>query len=537
MIPSHAEYKKDISYYNIFHEIMRKTMKNEKTSNLRDMILDETFDIEPDEIRKIGYHTTDLIVDYFKNIHTRPILPEKTLEQMRELLNEPLPQIEQTPRVVLDECKKKIIENAVLVGHPRFLGWILASGTAIGAFADGIASALNQNVAISGVGMATATEMLVIDWIKEILGYDSKAGGILVSGGSIANLISLTIARNVKAQYDIATHGIKQDNNMVIYASEEVHMCIPKAVNILGIGTNNIRWIKVNDNYRLDILDLEFKIAEDKKKGKHPFAVVATAGTVNTGAIDPLESIADVCQKHNLWFHVDAAYGGFAALSPKLKPLLNGISRADSIALDPHKWLFIPFEAGCVLVKNPFFMTQTFTTKTDYIHADSTKIPLSDDVDYSEYGIQLSRGFRALKIWMSLKQYGVEKYGRIIEQNTNLARYMAELIEESPDFNIMFPVNLSIVCFRYVPKDINKKYKSRQKKKIEEYLNHLNKAIVQALRADRRAYVSSTILEDKFVLRACIVNHRTTKKDIVDIIGIIRELAITEDDAIRNKFL
>ena len=459
---------------------------------------------------------------------------------MKKLVNEPLPKTEKTPLIVLEDCQEKIIANAVRFGHPCLLGWVLTSGTIIGSFADGIAGAINQNVAVSGAGMATAVELLVVDWIKKILSYDSNAAGILVSGGSMANLTALAVARNVKADFDVCTYGMRQNEqnkNMILYVSEEVHICIPKAASILGMGTNNIRWVKVDSNLCLDTEDLKSKIVEDQKNGKYPFCVVATAGTVNTGAIDPLDLIADICQKYNLWFHVDAAYGGFAALSPNLKPILNGIIRADSIALDPHKWLFVPFEAGCVLIKNPSHMTQTFAMETEYIHTDNTKIPTSTDVDFSDYGIQLSRGFRALKIWMSLKQYGIEKYGRLIEQNTNLAQYMAALIEESHDFELVFPVNLSIVCFRYVPKDLKQKYESEQQKKIEDYLNHLNRAIVQAMRADRRVYVSSTILGDTFVLRACIVNYRTTKKNISEILEVICELAAIEDANLRGKFL
>ncbi|MCK5112250.1 MAG: aminotransferase class I/II-fold pyridoxal phosphate-dependent enzyme, partial [Thermoplasmatales archaeon] len=297
-------------------------MKDKKSSELANLIKDETFDMDPEEIRQLGYHSVDLVVDYFKNICKGPILTSKTLKQMKGLLDEPLPQTEQNPRTVLNDCRDKIIANAIRIGNPRFLGWILASGTVIGAFADGIASALNQNVAVSGAGMATALELLVIDWIKEILDYDPNAAGILLSGGSMANLTALATARNVMAGFDIRSEGLRQDKNMILYVSEEVHMCVPKAANILGIGMNNIHRVKIDDAFRLDTNDLKAKIIEDKNHDMFPFCVVATAGTVNTGAIDPLESIADICQQYDIWFHVDAAYGGFAALSPHLKPLL-----------------------------------------------------------------------------------------------------------------------------------------------------------------------------------------------------------------------
>lgn len=512
-------------------------MKDKKSLDIAEKIKNETFDMDPEEIRKLGYHAVDLIVDYFSNISQSPILPNITLEEIKGQINELLPQIKQDPSIVLDDCQEKIIKNAVHIGSPRFLGWVLASVTPIGAFADGIAGALNQNVAVSGVGMATAVELLVIDWIKEIIGYDPQAGGILVSGGSIANLTALAIARNIKADYDVKKVGMQKGNNIRLYVSREVHMCIPKAANLLGIGTNNIRWVDVDDKYCMDVDDLEKKILEDKKNGCNPFSVVATAGTANTGAIDPLNSIADICQKHDLWFHVDAAYGGFATLSSEHKSLLNGIDRADSVVLDPHKWLFIPFEAGCVLVKKPSFMSQTFAMDADYIHLDNDRISKKEDIDFSDYGLQLSRGFRALKIWMSLKQYGVKKYARIIDQNIYLAQYLEEILSESNDFEIVAPMSLSVVCFRYVPRDLKMEKSNDDQRKIEMYLSKLNLGILNAMRKDGRALLSSTLLDKKYVLRACIVNFRTTKQDIKDIVDIIRKLGEVEDQKIRNRYL
>ena len=515
-------------------------MENSKSVGLAEKIKDETFDMDIEEIRKLGYQAVDLMVDYFQNIPKETILPDKTLDQMKKILYEPLPQNGKDPLLVLDECQEKIIENAVRVGSPRFLGWILASGTPIGAFADGISSAINQNVAISGSGMATATELLVLDWIKEILGYDIKSGGILVSGGSIANLTALAVARNVKADFDVRTFGMKQGKNMILYVSKEVHVCIPKAANLLGIGTNNVRMVNLDDRFRMDINDLEKKIIEDKKSGKYPIAVVATAGTVNTGAIDPLDDIANICQKYNLWFHVDAAYGGFATLSQESNHLFNGLKQADSIVVDPHKWLFMPYEAGCVLVKNPSHLTETFSMKTDYLHIDNDKKISFTDVDFSDYGIQLSREFRALKIWMSLKVYGIKRYEQIINQNILLSKYIEALIAESDDFIIESPANLSIVCFRYVPKNLLEEYSQAsllQKDKFNTYFNSLNKSILTEMRLDGRGLLSSTSLHGKYVLRSCIVNYRTKKSDIVKILEIVRNIGYKKDSELRSKLL
>jgi glutamate/tyrosine decarboxylase-like PLP-dependent enzyme len=516
-------------------------MRNKKSSEIAALIKDETFDMDAEKIRQLGYNSVDLIVDYFKNLSKGPILASNNFEQIKDLIIEPIPEGEKNPIDVINECKKKIINNSIRLGHPRLLGWIVTSGTIIGAFADGIASAINQNVAISRVGMATSIELLVIEWIKEILDYDSNAAGILLSGGSMANFTALAVARNTKADFNIKKQGLNQNNkNMVLYASEEVHMCIPKSANVLGIGENNIRKVKVNQNYCIDLDDLRAKIIEDHNSHKYPFAVVATAGTVNTGTIDPLDDIADICHDFNLWFHVDAAYGGFAAISKNVKGRLKGLNRADSIALDPHKWLFIPYEAGCVLVRNPAYIRDTFFMDAAYINTGSHQSLSNEYVDFSNYSIQLSRQFRALKIWMSLKQYGIKKYERIINQNIHLARYLEALVDESPDFQAITPANLSIFCFRYFPMDLKQKYEIMDKykqKQISEYLNQLNQSIIEKTFEDQRIVISSTVLNEIFVLRVCIVNYRTTKQDIKNIISILRELGHAVDKKLRKDNL
>jgi aromatic-L-amino-acid decarboxylase len=518
-------------------------MSNKNAPDIARLIHDETFDIDTEEFTSLVTHAGGLIVKYFETIRFETIIPDKTLDQMKESIIEPLPLKGQNLLLILEDTKKKVIDQAVRIGHPKLLGWMLPSGTPIGAVADGIAGALNQNVALSGSGIATAVELLVLDWIKQIVGFDQNAAGILVSGGTLANLTALTVARNSKATYDIRKNGVKQGNErgaMVLYVSKEVHSCILKAANLLGLGTDNIRFVDIDDQFRLDVKDLEAKIIEDKMQEKHPFCVVATAGTVNTGAIDRLDAIADICQNYNLWFHVDAAYGGFAALAPSCKPLLKGITRADSLALDPHKWLFIPFEAGCVFVKNAAQMREAFSVSVPYLHIDKTKIPGQDDVDFADYGIQLSRQFRALKIWMSLKQYGIEKYGRIIEQNVHLAQYLFALLLEREDVEIVAPPALSTVCFRYYPRDLqqmNHRYDSDTQENIERYLDALNQSVLSAMRKKGKMMLSGTVLRNTFVLRACIVNFRTTKQDIVEISEMIQDVGKTEDGTLRRLYI
>ena len=510
-------------------------MENKDSSFYANLIHDETFEMDSEEIRKLGYQTVDLIVDYIKNIEKDPILPTKTFNQIKEDIRESVPQNERNHIDVLNECNEKIIKNAVRVGNPLFLGWILTSGTTISAFADGIASAINQNVAVSGSSIATAVELLVIDWIKKIIDFDSNAGGILVSGGTVANLTALNVARDNKLGFLNSPINKYEEKKIILYMSEEAHVCILKSAHILGLSKENIRKISVDNNLCLDTQNLKEKIKEDQDNGNHPFAVVATAGTVNSGAIDPLESIADICKKNKIWFHIDAAYGGFASLSSQYKPLLKGIYQADSIALDPHKWLFIPFEAGCVLIKNPLHLKQTFAVNTDYIHLNKLDIQKNNDIDFSDYGIQLSRQFRALKIWMSLKQYGIKKYERLINQNINLTKYFEALIEESSDFEKIMPSNLSVFCFRYNPIHLNEEKNFNNQPNQEIYLNQINQKIIEEMRMDQRAMLSSTIIKGKFVLRSCIVNFRTKKADILKIIKIIREIGEKVDNNLRNN--
>ena len=486
-----------------------------------------SFDLDYHTIKQLGYQTVDAICSYIQTLSTSPTVKCPHLDECTEMISQPLPQDGSDPQQVLQECTHFILSNAVHLGHPRFLGWIVPSATPIGAFADGLASAMNQNVSISGSGAATAIELCVLNWIKTLIGYPRTAGGLLVSGGSVGNLTALTIARNVQGKNTCRQKGMNQHTHpLKIYMTNQAHSCLPRAVDVLGIGLDNIRWIDVDKNYQMDVADLELKITEDIQLNDQPLAVVASAGTTNTGSIDPLDAIAEVCRTHNLWFHVDAAYGGFATLSPSHKSVFVGLEKADSVVLDPHKWLYIPYEAGCVLVKNPEHMTSTFQYPAEYIHLDEES---STDINFSERGLQLSRGFRALKIWMSLKQYGVKQYASMIEQNIALAQYCANQITAMDDFSLCVPPSLSIVCFQYVPKDLQQSQDSNV-----FYLSTLNKAILQKLRRDKRVILSGTYLADRYVLRVCIINFRTQKEDIDLMIDVIGDIGKKEDSRLRS---
>jgi aromatic-L-amino-acid decarboxylase len=505
-------------------------MKGKNLSALEKRLVDETFDLKPEEIRRLGYRFSDMITEYYRSMRTSPVVPSKTLKQLKQILDEPLPQQGMEMESLLSECQDRIINNAVRFGHPRFLGWTLSSGTPLGAYAEGLTGALNQNVARSGAGVATATELVVLDWIKKIVGYDHHAAGILVSGGSMANLLALTVARNVRGDEDIRKRGLADKKPLVVYTSTEAHICIDKAVDLLGIGTDNVRRIPVDACFRLDVKRLKKEIQKDMRRNLRPFCVVATAGTVNTGAIDPLKSIADICKQYHLWFHVDAAYGGFVALSPRWKSLINGIERADSIAIDPHKWLFIPYEAGCVLARDQKRMKKTFSYPTEYLPFDTHKTAVDNDVDFADYGIELSRSFRALKIWLSLKYYGARRYARMIDQNMDLAAYWRGLIENSLDFQLMATSDLSVICFRYIPK----KAPRRKNQNKEAYLNMLNRSILRSIRKKKEFLLSGTMIHGQYVLRGCIMNFRTTKQDVQEIVEAVRKIGKKNDALLQS---
>jgi glutamate/tyrosine decarboxylase-like PLP-dependent enzyme len=335
-----------------------------------------------------------------------------------------------------------------------------------------------------------------------MLGYPQQASGILVSGGSMANLMGLAIARNTHLDFDIRNEGLRSAPAMMtLYCSSETHSSVQKAVELLGLGGKSLRKIPVDDDYRLDLASLEKMIAADRAAGHYPFCVVGNAGTVNTGAIDPLDQLAEVCRREKLWFHVDGAFGALAYLAPEMRPQLSGMERADSLAFDLHKWMYLPYEAGCLLVKNKTAHEKAFAVVPTYL-APHEKGLMAGPPWFANYGIQLSRGFRALKIWLALKAHGLDKFSRLIRQNILQARYLAQLVQESPSLELAAPALLNVVCFRF-----------RSKRLDEAQHNELNRKLLMELHERGIAVPTSTILRGKYVLRAAITNHRSRQED------------------------
>jgi len=391
----------------------------------------------------------------------------------------------------------------------------MGNGTISGVMGDFWASILNPNLG-GGNHAAHKVEEQVVRWIKEIVEFPESASGLLVSGGSMANYVALAVARNVKAGYDIRAEGLKK-NNLVFYGSTEIHSCNTKAVELLGLGTKGLKKIKVNNDYTINIEALKNQIQQDKADGLQPICVIGTSGTVNTGAIDDLNAIADICQKENLWFHVDGAIGAIAMLSDKIKPQLKGIERADSVALDLHKWLHMPFEVGCVVTKDMVGHKNTFSLIPEYL-AKNTRGLASGENWFSEYGLQLSRRFRALKVWMSLKEHGSERFGRMITRNVEQAYYLGDLVNGHKDLELIAPIGMDIVCFRYNPGGLSL-----------DALNALNKEIKLQIEERAIALPGYTTLNGRYCIRCAISSHRVTNTDfdvLVDsVLSIGKELS------------
>tara|TARA_R110000868_G_scaffold34248_28_gene123766 strand:- start:4883 stop:6355 length:1473 start_codon:yes stop_codon:yes gene_type:complete len=472
----------------------------------------ETLDPQDWEKSKALMHKmVDDAFDYIEHVRDREIWLEMPQEVLKSF-ETALPHLPVDPENVYEDFTKNILPYNMGNIHPRFWAWYMGAGTISGVMGDFWASVMNPNLG-GGTHAAHKVEEQVINWIKEIMEYPESASGLLVSGGSMANFTALAVARNVKAGFDIRNEGVQNiKKRMVVYGSTEVHSCNQKACELLGLGANFFKKIVVNKDYTINIEALQKQIILDKKNGLNPICVIATSGTVNTGAIDNLNAIADICKQNNLWFHVDGAIGAIAMLSKQVKPQLQGIERADSVALDLHKWLHMPFEVGCVLIKDEESHKNTFSLIPEYL-AKNTRGLASGENWFSEYGLQLSRHFRALKVWMSIKEHGSERFGRMITRNVEQAQYLGKLISANDDLELMAPIGLDIVCFRYNPGDKN-----------SDSLNALNKEIKLQIEEKAIAVPGYTTLNGQYCIRVAISNHRVTNNDFDELTKHILEI-------------
>jgi glutamate/tyrosine decarboxylase-like PLP-dependent enzyme len=493
--------------------------------------MSKSLDITDDALHELSAQSTALVMDYFARVSGLPVFPETTADQIAEQLQTVLP-VEGEPLERLIEDCRSVISASRHNGHPRFFGYVASPSTPIGAFADLIASALNQNVTSwRSAPAATLVEKTVVGWLGQLIGYSRDARGLLTSGGSMANMNALFIAHRVKGGVETSHHGLwNAGKPMTVYASDQVHFSIVKAADVLGIGRDQVRLLKSDERFRLDIRILRERLASDIEVGFRPFCVVGNAGTVSTGAVDPLEEIAEVVSEYGLWLHVDGAYGALAALDETKSALFKGIERADSISLDPHKWLYAPVDAGCLLFRDEARVAQAFSSnEADYIKVQEE----SDEEAFAfwDYGIELSRRFRALKIWLMLRYYGTRRVAAAIAADNALAFELGERIRASEDFELLAPPELSICCFRYVPVELRERLKANNEEECvlaNNELDELNARIMRRVQRGGRAYLSNATIGGRYALRACITNFRTTSEDIKETLRIVREAAERE---------
>jgi aromatic-L-amino-acid/L-tryptophan decarboxylase len=463
-------------------------------------------DMSPNDFRRLGHRAVDLMADYLASLPDRPCRKPVPVELKQTLLNEPLPVRGTPPDEVLESLESTLFQHPMGNGSPRFFGWVNSPPAPMGVIGAFLAAGLNPSVA-GGDHAATYIEHAVLNWIRKVLGYSAASGGLLTSGGSVANLIGLAVMRHVKSGRTVRSRGYREaESALVVYASTEGHSCIQKAIELLGIGSDQLRRVPVNAEWQMDVEALTEQVERDRAAGFTPACVVASAGTVNTGAVDPLHTIAEFCASKQMWFHVDAAYGGPAALIPELAPLYRGLERADSLAVDPHKWMYVPVECGCALVRDSAAMRDTFSLVPPYLR-DDTALPW-----FSEFGIQQSRGFRALKLWLALKCAGIDAYREAIARDIALAHTLRRHLRQSSDLEIVAAGPLSITCFRYQPGD--------QSNPAD--VDQINRTLLDTVQREGEVFLTGTELSGRFALRACIVNFRTTEKEVELLVNVIR---------------
>ena len=484
--------------------------------------------IDAETFKALGHQLVDQLAALMASVPTRPVTPDPRPAAIREAfdLTSPLPEHGTDPSALLTQTARQLFDHSLFNAHPRFFGYITAAPAPIGVLGDFMAAALNANVGSWTLApAATEIEAQTVRWIAELIGFPGDCGGLLVSGGNMANIVCLLAARVAAAPWDLRATGISggAGRQLVAYASAETHTWIQKAADICGLGTDAVRWIETRDTLQMDVAALRRAIETDVAAGRLPLLVVGTAGSVSTGVVDPLYEIAALCREKGIWFHVDAAYGGFAAAVPDAPADLRGLREADSVAVDPHKWLYAPVEAGCALVRNREALRRAFTYHPPYYHFGDAAM------NFVDYGPQNSRGFRALKVWIALRHVGAAGYRQMIGDDMRLSRVMADAIADHPELDLLTQA-LSIATFRFIPQDLRPRVGDDR---VEQYLNQLNAATLDALQRGGELFVSNAMIRGRYALRACIVNFHTGASDVEAVPEIVVRQARTVDLRLR----
>lgn len=452
------------------------------------------------EIRELGHRMLDDMLDYLSTVRDKPAW-QPVPDNVKTHLRQPLPTQPLHAEAVYEEFVENVLPYTNGNRHPRFWGWVQGNGTVLGMLSDMLASGMNPHMA--GFDQAPKlVEQQVLAWLIELMGMPEETSGILLGGGSMANITALVVARNARAGFNVRELGLQNEQpKLVMYASTETHGWAQKAAELLGLGNRALHRIPVDDQFRINVDALRQAVDEDRRAGHRPFCVIGNAGTVNTGAIDDLVALGQFCREEDLWFHVDGAFGALARIAPSLASLVAGIEQADSVAFDLHKWIYLPFAVACVLVRDSNAHRDAFTMRPSYL-AETSRGVIAGGLPFAERGLELTRSFRALKVWMSFKAHGVDVFARMIEQNVRQARYLAALIEAEPDLELVAPMPLNIVCFRFAPEGMDR-----------DALNRVNEEILLRIQESGLAVPSATTIEGKFSLRVAITNHRSKRED------------------------
>jgi aromatic-L-amino-acid/L-tryptophan decarboxylase len=484
-------------------------------------------DWDAERAGRFGQRTVELWRDWLARLPDLPVWHSSTASQVRKAVSLEVPAAPMTEDELFVYLRDMVFESSFYPGHPRFLAYVSGAGTVPGAAADLLAAGLNMNAGAWILSpSATEIEQQLIAFFASRFGLPKDtAGGLLTSGGAMATFAALKAARDDRAGWNVCEDGVGAGPPLVLYLSEETHVVSVRAADMLGLGRRSVRRIAVDADYRIRVDRLREGIRADREAGRRPFAVSISAGTVATGAVDPLNDVADVCVEEGLWMHVDGAYGGPAAFTQDLRPLFDGIERADSIAFDPHKWLYTPHSGGCVLVRDARRLREAFAVTAGYVKQDKESTGRGED--FGQMGPQFSRGFQALKVWVSLLAHGWDAYRSRISHDAALARYLGDRVTERPEFELACPVGLSICCFRFVPPGLP------DGPDREAYLDSLNERLMTEVQQDGRVFYSNAILGERYVLRVCIVNFRTEADDLDAVLDVTTEIGTRLDAEMR----
>ena len=468
------------------------------------------------EFRKLGHESIDLVADYLNDIRSTPVFRPMTPAERDRLREQRLPADGTPADTIIDDFAQDVLPFAMGNGHPRFFGWVNSPPAPIGILAEMLAAAQDPSCDVGDIA-SLYLEQAVVGWLADIVGYDPETTmGLLVSGGSVAILTGLAVARQHCAEtdgWDVRTDGVAGagGKRLLTYVTDQTHSSVRKGIELLGLGSSSVRVVPTDEMFRMDPDALARMVARDRADGHRPFCVVASAGTTNTGAVDPFDRIADVAAEHGLWLHVDGAYGAVGALHPQLAGDYAGLRRADSIALDPHKWLSVPVECGCVVVRDRELMRRTFSLVPPYLRTEEGK-GVGGPPSYAEYGIQQTRGFRALKVWMTLRHAGRRGLTDQVVRHVAQARHLAAMVARNPALELVVPPQLSVVCFRYLPGDGD-----RDPARVDA----INEWVERQVQTEGRAFLTSTVLRDRFVLRASVLHYATTEDDLRALLDIV----------------